>query len=181
MNRFTLFALIFIWSLLYSWCWNCYRKPECSGIEVVAEHTITADTIKAVVPPPAPVDTTEEVLTPEEQLLFTPIDIYFNVASTNIVRTAEIDTFLTTAKKYLEKNPGEKLMATGYSDSDGSEELNLKLSGRRADSVKGILVRGGFKDGQIDVTAKGEAEPIAENTTPENKAKNRRVTLRLIK
>lgn len=180
MNRFTLFALIFIWSLLYSWCWNCYRKPECSGVEVVAEHVIPADTIQAVAPP-VPADTTEEVLTPEEKLLFTPIDIYFNVASTNIVRTAEIDTFLTTAKKYLEKNPGEKLMATGYSDSDGSDELNMKLSGRRADSVKDILVKGGFKAEQIDVSSKGEADPIAENTTPENKAKNRRVTLRLLK
>ncbi len=179
MNRFTITVLILLWALLYSFCWNCYRKPECSGVEVVAEHVIPADSLAPADSLIAPPDTSEKTLTAEEELLFNPIDVYFPPASTDFTHSAEIDTFLVTAKRYLEEKPGEKLILTGFSDSDGSEELNVRLSENRASAVRRVLVKGGFKADQIEILGKGEADPLAPNDTPENKAKNRRVSLRL--
>ena len=70
---------------------------------------------------------------------------------------------------------------TGHTDSDGDDVSNISLSERRAAIVKGILAKQGFNSDNLQLIGKGESEPIAENDTPENKAKNRRVSIRLIK
>ncbi|WP_435355582.1 OmpA family protein [Emticicia sp. SJ17W-69] len=172
MNRFLLPLLILLWSLAYSWFWNCHRKPYCSG------ETIIADTTSTVVAPSPPVDTLK-VASEEEQILFTPLDVYFDINQFGIKKTAEVDSFITTAKKYLEKYPDKKLLITGHSDSDGSDELNQRLSENRALKTKEFLVKDGIKATQIVTDGKGEKEPAASNDTAEGKAKNRRSTIRL--
>ncbi len=63
----------------------------------------------------------------------------------------------------------------GYTDSDGSEQGNLKVSQQRADAVRVELVSMGVPTAQLSAVGYGEANPVAPNDTPENKAKNRRV------
>ncbi len=179
MNRLLIPLLILLGSLLFSWFWNCNRKdycPDCQPKAAVAAAPIVADTVAVQTE-----DTTQAMLTPEEKVLFEPLDVYFQSGKSSINRTEEINTWLATAKAYLEKNPNEKLSVTGHTDSDGDDASNLALSERRAGIVKGILVKDGFGDAGLTVVGKGEVEPIAENDTPENKAKNRRVSIRLIK
>lgn len=179
MNRFLIPLLILLGSLLFSWFWNCNRKdfcPDCQPKAAVAAAPIVADTVTVQTE-----DTTQAMLTPEEKVLFEPLDVYFQSGKSSINRTEEINTWLTTAKAYLEKNPNEKLSVTGHTDSDGDDALNIALSEKRAGIVKAILVKDGFVDNGLTVIGKGESEPIAENDTPENKAKNRRVSIRLIK
>lgn len=179
MNRFLIPLLILLGSLLFSWFWNCNRKdfcPDCQPKAAVAAAPIVADTVTVQTE-----DTTQAMLTPEEKVLFEPLDVYFQSGKSSINRTEEINTWLTTAKAYLEKNPNEKLSVTGHTDSDGDDALNIALSEKRAGIVKAILVKDGFADAKLTVIGKGESEPIAENDTPENKAKNRRVSIRLIK
>ncbi len=179
MNRLLIPLLILLGSLLFSWFWNCNRKdycPDCQPKAAVAAAPIVADTV--TVPTE---DTTQANLTPEEKVLFEPLDVYFQSGKSSINRTEEINTWLTTAKAYLEKNPNEKLSVTGHTDSDGDDASNVALSEKRAGIVKAILVKDGFSDAGLTVIGKGESEPIAENDTPENKAKNRRVSIRLIK
>lgn len=174
MNRFLLPLLILLWSLLYTGWWNCNRKPLCSGEPVVAE---TAAAV--VAPPPPPVDTTTKVVTAEEQILFTPLDVYFDVNQSGIKKTAEVETFLTTAKAYFEKYPDKQLLITGHADSDGSDELNQRLSENRAKQTKTFLLKEGIKAAQLVTEGKGEKEPAASNDTEEGKAQNRRSTIRL--
>lgn len=179
MNRLLIPLLILLGSLLFSWFWNCNRKdycPDCQPKAAVAAAPIVADTVTVQTE-----DTTQAMLTPEEKVLFEPLDVYFQSGKSSINRTEEINTWLTTAKAYLEKNPNEKLSVTGHTDSDGDDALNIALSEKRAGIVKAILVKDGFADAGLTVIGKGESEPIAENDTPENKAKNRRVSIRLIK
>ena len=59
--------------------------------------------------------------------------------------------------------------------SDGSEQGNLTVSQQRADAVRVALVQMGVPDAQLAAKGYGEANPVAPNDTPENKAKNRRV------
>ena len=65
----------------------------------------------------------------------------------------------------------------GYADADASDEYNLKLSQRRANAVKAYLVSKGISASRITINAYGEKNPIADNETPEGKAKNRRVVI----
>jgi OOP family OmpA-OmpF porin len=65
----------------------------------------------------------------------------------------------------------------GHTDSIGSQEYNLRLSVRRAQAATDYLVaRGASRNGLI-VSGRGLAEPIADNSTDEGRALNRRVTL----
>jgi OOP family OmpA-OmpF porin len=64
----------------------------------------------------------------------------------------------------------------GYTDSTGGSEYNLKLSERRAQSVVHYLVDH-FKidEDRLQAVGYGESKPIADNSTDEGRAKNRRV------
>ena len=66
----------------------------------------------------------------------------------------------------------------GHTDADGSEQYNLNLSERRAKAVQDYLIKKGVPAAQLTYKGYGETQPIADNTTPEGKAKNRRVELR---
>ena len=78
----------------------------------------------------------------------------------------------------LQSNEGRSVTIEGHTDSDGSDERNLDLSQRRAQSVVDWLVRGGIDADRLAPVGKGEAEPIADNGTSAGKAANRRVQVR---
>jgi len=65
----------------------------------------------------------------------------------------------------------------GHTDSIGTEEYNQALSLRRATSVKDYLVGKGIDPGIIDVSGMGESSPVADNSTKEGRAQNRRVEI----
>jgi outer membrane protein OmpA-like peptidoglycan-associated protein len=181
MNRFLITLVILLASLLFSWFWNCNLASSCPDCQ--SKKLLDAMPIVSKVSPDTELtqDSTHSSLTPEEKNLFEPLDVYFQSGKTSIERNEEIDNWLTTAKKYLELHPNQKLSLTGHTDSDGDEASNLALAERRAGIVKSILVKDGFAEGVFVVIGKGEAEPIVENNTPENRAKNRRVSIGLIK
>ncbi len=76
----------------------------------------------------------------------------------------------------LRQHPQATLELTGHSDSKGESARNLKLSKRRADTVKEVLqVAFGIAPARMQTTGLGHAKPIATNTTKEGRATNRRV------
>jgi uncharacterized protein (TIGR02145 family) len=76
----------------------------------------------------------------------------------------------------LKEDPALKLQVVGHTDSDGDDASNLDLSKRRAASVKNELVsKFGADAARLETDGKGESEPIGENNSSVNKAKNRRV------
>jgi type IX secretion system PorP/SprF family membrane protein len=68
----------------------------------------------------------------------------------------------------------------GHTDSDGTEEYNIRLSRNRVEAVKYFLVANGVAKSRIKTSHFGESRPIADNKTEEGKAKNRRVEMRII-
>ena len=68
----------------------------------------------------------------------------------------------------------------GHTDSNGSNELNLRLSQARVDAVKSYLITKGVAASRIDAVGYGEEQPIAPNNTAAGRAQNRRVTLELV-
>jgi outer membrane protein OmpA-like peptidoglycan-associated protein len=66
----------------------------------------------------------------------------------------------------------------GHTDNIGSEEHNLKLGQARAEDVMRYLhVEQGIPLHRMNAFSYGESKPVAENDTPGNRAKNRRVTI----
>ncbi len=71
----------------------------------------------------------------------------------------------------------EMVIATGHTDSVGTEAYNQKLSERRAAAVKAYLESKGIPASKITTLGKGETQPVATNKTKEGRQKNRRVDI----
>ena len=76
----------------------------------------------------------------------------------------------------LKDNPEVKIKIIGHTDADGSNTNNLELSKKRAAAVKNAMLnKYGISSSRIVTDGKGETQPIADNTSAEGKANNRRV------
>ena len=69
----------------------------------------------------------------------------------------------------------------GYTDSTGTENYNLGLSERRAESVERYLVGKNIPLWRISIVGLGEANPVADNKTQTGREQNRRVQIRVLK
>jgi outer membrane protein OmpA-like peptidoglycan-associated protein len=69
----------------------------------------------------------------------------------------------------------------GYSDAIGNNKYNMNLSLKRAESVAAYLVSKGVDSNRINIYGFGSTNPIADNITVSGRAKNRRVTFKIVK
>jgi len=91
---------------------------------------------------------------------------------------AQFEADLNQLGDFLKKNPNAYTLLVGYTDNIGSDEYNLGLSNRRADSVADYLMKNmGIGRDQIVVNWYGEANPVAGNDTDAGRAQNRRVEI----
>jgi len=104
-------------------------------------------------------------------------NVYFNTNSTKLLEKSfgPLDSVVAI----LNKNVNLKLKIDGHTDSDGSDDFNMKLSDGRAASVKAYLVSKGIGEERLESEGFGESMPVAPNTTKAGKAKNRRVEMKL--
>jgi outer membrane protein OmpA-like peptidoglycan-associated protein len=82
---------------------------------------------------------------------------------------------LSKLAAFLDENKDRTVMIEGYTDNVGSEDYNMGLSQRRADSVKAYLVNAGIASSRLLSAGKGEASPVAGNDTASGRQQNRRV------
>lgn len=84
--------------------------------------------------------------------------------------------------KYLNDNKEFNTVITGHASKDkSSASYNQKLSEKRANAIKDLLVANGVESSRIQAIGKGFDEPIASNDTAEGQALNRRIEAELIK
>lgn len=74
----------------------------------------------------------------------------------------------------------EVVIAVGHTDSTGPASYNQALSNRRAEAVKAYLVSKGIESNRIYTEGKGLTQPVADNSTREGRAKNRRVEVEVV-
>lgn len=72
---------------------------------------------------------------------------------------------------------GLKLGVYGHTDNQGSNDINVPLSQKRAEAVKSYLLKKGWKQSQIEAKGYGSEKPIADNSTEAGRSKNRRVEI----
>lgn len=73
------------------------------------------------------------------------------------------------------KDSGKTVRLVGFADESGNAAVNESLSKQRAESVKAYLVLHGVQADRIQTDGQGAQAPVADNTTQEGRAKNRRV------
>ena len=75
----------------------------------------------------------------------------------------------------LIRHPERRVLIEGFTDSVGREEMNMRLSQRRAQTFQRELMNGGIAAERIEVRAWGEANPVADNGSAAGRQRNRRV------
>lgn len=101
--------------------------------------------------------------------------ILFDVDKTDIKPAAQ--TNLKNLAASLQENGQTNILIIGHTDNTGTGAYNVDLSVHRAASVKGYLVDNGIKKSRLNIDGRGETEPIADNTTSNGRAQNRRVEI----
>lgn len=109
--------------------------------------------------------------------ILTVQNVNFTSGSANLLPSSE--AALNNAALALQSQPDLRLTVAGHTDSRGDDAYNRDLSQRRAAAVKRFLVDAGVDGERIDAVGFGESEPVADNTTTEGRAMNRRVEFRL--
>jgi outer membrane protein OmpA-like peptidoglycan-associated protein len=87
--------------------------------------------------------------------------------------TESLDRIAAAAKAC----PGVRLTAEGHADIEGSPMYNKRLSKKRARAVAAYLIDAGVNPDQIDTAGFGSTRPVAPNSTPGARAKNRRTEI----
>lgn len=114
------------------------------------------------------------------QVTFTDEAVHFGFDSHTLSKQAKqaLDSFCNNIKA---ANKDIYIEIQGHTDSIGTERYNLLLGKARAEMVKRYLhMEHGIPLHRVSSFSYGESRPIADNTTPANRAKNRRVTLVVI-
>ena len=97
----------------------------------------------------------------------------YNKASLTSTAKTNLDKLVEVFNEY----PDTNLLIVGHTDNVGSQNYNLPLSQKRAQSVKDYLVGKGISSSRLTSKRKGLEEPIADNSTAEGRAQNRRVEI----
>jgi outer membrane protein OmpA-like peptidoglycan-associated protein len=104
-----------------------------------------------------------------------PSDISFDVGRSAVKSNfaGVLNQFATT----LNSNPGTQITIIGHTDSSGSDAINNPLSVDRANSARDYLIARGVAVTRFTTEGRGSREPVADNSTAEGRAMNRRVEI----
>jgi len=121
----------------------------------------------------APDQVTAAALETALNAAFEDASILFETGSNSIASagTSQLDAIA----QLLIAVPGARVEVAGHTDSEGPADENLVLSVQRAESVAAYLIEQGVDPVQMTAVGYGQERPIADNTTPDGRAANRRI------
>jgi peptidoglycan-associated lipoprotein len=143
---------------------SCQKKMVDMTPEPVVKEEPKPEPAPMKKPEPAPVYKTPDVVMQE--------DIYFDFDKSTLTPAAQ-DNLLKKAD-WLRENPDVTATIEGHCDERGTNEYNLALGDRRAESAKAFLVDLGIDASRLTTISYGEERPLCSEKTEECWAKNRR-------
>ena len=151
----------------------CPRTPGPANVERRLHGCPPPKPSETPPPPPPSVEIVRDELTLAQQVQFE--------TGTAVLRS-ESDPLLTDVVRLLAEHPDiESVEVQGHTDETGTVEFNRRLSEERARSVVAWLVAHGVAEERLVAKGYGKAQPIADNSTEEGRAKNRRVVFRILR
>jgi peptidoglycan-associated lipoprotein len=106
-------------------------------------------------------------------------DAFYNYDEASL--SSEAQAALTASANWLKSHPNLNLLIEGHCDERGTEQYNLALGDRRANSARDFLVTLGIEGNRMRTVSYGEERPFAEGHDDAAWAKNRRAHLVLVK
>ncbi len=103
--------------------------------------------------------------------------LYFTVGTANL--TPESQPVIQQIVKTLQENPKLNIVIEGHTSNEGETTMNQKLSQQRAVKVKEELLKNSIVATRLSTIGYGSNKPVANNNNEVNRAKNRRVTIRM--
>ena len=104
-------------------------------------------------------------------------EILFDTGKSNL--SVQAQKTLLDLNRVLKKYPENIIVVQGHTDSTGPLEYNNQLSVERAKAVYDFILANGLKTSALSYEGYGPKAPIADNSTAEGRAKNRRVELKI--
>lgn len=104
-------------------------------------------------------------------------NILFTVSSSQLDSDAKFT--LNSVKTLLDFYTKTSITIEGYASTDGSTAYNQKLSEERAMEIKNYLVSNNIAPERLSIIGYGESRPIANNSTTDGRAKNRRAQIKI--
>jgi OOP family OmpA-OmpF porin len=152
-----------------------------SGITQEYKDMTDYDKIEGMIVKHIPKEITKEVVVEKPTGLaaekWVLVGVNFDFNSSKL--TGESYPILYDAAKTLLKNPSMKVEIQGYTDNIGSEQYNKNLSQKRANIVKAYFISKGISANRLTAVGYGESNPVADNTTADGRALNRRIEFKV--
>ncbi|MBI6910828.1 OmpA family protein [Pseudomonas palleroniana] len=126
----------------------------------------------APTPAPAP-EPTPEPEAPVAQVVRVELDVKFDFDKAVVKPNSYAD--VKNLADFMKQYPNTTTVVEGHTDSVGPDAYNQKLSQRRADAVKQVLVKDGIAPNRVSSVGYGKSRPVADNATEAGRAINRRV------
>jgi outer membrane protein OmpA-like peptidoglycan-associated protein len=105
-------------------------------------------------------------------------NIFFETDSSRLLPESQAE--LNSLLDLLSRNPGLKIEISGHTDNSGGEAYNQTLSEKRAAEVYHFLTGKGIAAQRLSFKGFGASRPVADNSTPEGRAQNRRTEFRVV-
>jgi len=166
------FLVFACWASFSTWIYVCKIKGMCGDSEPVVVSVLKIDDAY----PPDSSSTTSAVTPVRPGMVL----VYFAYDKSEIEGSARLPGYSDSSIMYMNYNSEAGLFITGHTDSKGTDDYNMALGYRRAQSIRDYFVDGGIPAEKITISSKGEEEPVESNSTDEGRAKNRRASVSVI-
>lgn len=125
-------------------------------------------------PAPAPAPMVDNEPEPEPELVRVELDVKFDFDKARVREESYND--IKNLADFMQQYPQTNTTVEGHTDSVGTDQYNQRLSERRAQAVREVLVNQyGVESQRVDSVGYGETRPVADNSTEEGRQINRRV------
>lgn len=107
-----------------------------------------------------------------------PENITFDTGRADV--KPQFQPVLSRLSQSIQQYPDTIVQIEGHTDSTGSASMNQTLSENRADSVRTYMAQRGVESNRLIAVGYGASRPVADNSTPQGRAQNRRVEVLIV-
>jgi len=161
---------------------QCQESGRSKDGETIIHDTVYVDRVEERIDTLTLFKTdTIQMVDSSKQTVFKPVvlpNVQFYTNSANLIPTSLSD--IQQLAQHLIDTPQLDAIVIGHTDNVGDGPSNLKLSQRRAETVRNVIISMGVESNRLTAIGKGDKEPKADNNTEEGRLMNRRVEVQLL-
>jgi OOP family OmpA-OmpF porin len=161
-----------LWTAICTWFYVTHIKGTPPQEATVMEQPVAESAPEE--PQPA---VTEPMATAESPGSYT---VYHAFDRSTVIPDGAFDRYIEQLLTFESANQDMRVTLVGHTDALGPEEYNYRLGLRRAQSTRDYLLEKGFPSSMIDISSKGETQPVATNETDAGRAQNRRTEIEIV-